>query len=252
MYTVKQKLYKGEVSFGTWQMMANTSVSEILCQAGYDWVTVDMEHTGIDVSDALELIRVIDLCGKTPAVRVSCNDATVIKRVMDCGAKIIIVPMVMNREDAQKAVNAAYYPPAGQRGVGLSRAQDYGFGFERYKVVLEESVVIVAQIEHIIAIERLDEIVSVEGIDATMIGPYDLSGSLGKPGVFDTPEFKAAIDKYESINRMHKKAMGYHIVKPDKRDIEEHIRRGYQFVALGFDTFFLGEKSRDTLKMLRG
>lgn len=251
MVSIKQTLKSGYTTFGTWQMMANTSVSEILCQAGYDWVTVDMEHTGIDVTDALELIRVIDLCGKTPAVRVSVNDETIIKRVLDCGARIIIVPMVLDKEDAKKAVDAVYYPPKGKRGVGLSRAQGYGFCFDEYRDSAESNLTVIAQIEHIRAIDNLNEILSVEGIDGTMIGPYDLSGSLGNPGCFETQEFKCAIERYENISREKKVPMGYHIVKPDEKDVEEHVKRGYQFIALGFDTFFLGEKSREMIQMMR-
>lgn len=248
MNNIKQKLAQGEATLGTWQMIGNTSISEILCQAGYEWVTIDMEHTGIDVDDALELIRVIDLCGKTSAVRVSVNDFTLIKRVLDSGAKIIIVPMVMNREDAEKAVNAVYYPPRGTRGVGLSRAQRYGFGFEEYKAHFEEEAVVVAQIEHIDAVDHLEEILSVDGIDATIIGPYDLSGSLGYPGEFDRQVFLDALRKYEEISQKLKKPMGYHIVKPTKEDVEEHVRKGYQFIALGFDSFFIGEKSKEVLQ----
>lgn len=251
MKTIREKLKDGETTFGTWQMIGDTSITEILCQAGYEWVTIDMEHTGIDVDDALELIRVIDLSGRTPAVRLSVNDFTLTKRVLDSGAKIIIVPMVMNKEDAEKAVNAVYYPPRGTRGVGLARAQGYGFSFEEYKNSFEKEAVVVAQIEHIDAVNHLEEILSVEGIDATIIGPYDLSGSLGHPGDFDRDDFKEAIRRYEEISQKLGKPMGYHIVKPTKRDVEEHIQKGYQFIALGFDSFFIGEKSREVLNHVK-
>ena len=252
MKNIKQKLLDGEATFGTWQMIGNTSISEILCDAGYEWITVDMEHTGIDVTDALELIRVIDLCGKTPAVRVSCNDSTIIKRVLDCGAKIIIVPMVMTKQDAKKAVDAVYYPPKGKRGVGLSRAQGYGFEFEKYNEQYLDEIVVVAQIEHISAIDNLEEILSVDEIDATMIGPYDLSGSLGCPGDFESEVFVEALKKYEKVSEGFNKPMGYHIVKPTKEDVDEHIKKGYQFIALGFDSFYLGEKSREVINEIRG
>lgn len=248
MKNVKHELQRGNVSFGTWQMIGNTSISEILCDAGFDWVTIDMEHTGIDVNVALELIRVIDRCGKVPAVRLSVNDFTLIKRVLDSGAKIIIVPMVMNKRDAENAVSAVYYPPRGTRGVGLARAQGYGFGFEEYRKNFEEEAVVVAQIEHIDAVNNLEEIISVDGIDATIIGPYDLSGSLGYPGDFDRIDFKEALDKYEEISRRMDKPMGYHIVEPKKQDVEEHLKKGYKFIALGFDSFFIGKECRELLK----
>lgn len=210
-----------------------------------------MEHTGIDVDGALELIRVIDRCDKVPAVRLSVNDFTLIKRVLDSGAKIIIVPMVMNRHDAEKAVSAVYYPPRGTRGVGLARAQGYGFGFEEYKKNFEKEAVIVAQIEHIEAINNLEEILNVDGIDATIIGPYDLSGSLGYPGCFEREEFKEALRKYENISMKTGKPMGYHMVEPTKENVGELVNKGYKFIALGYDSYFIGKQCREVLNNVK-
>lgn len=249
--SVKKKLSERRQTFGTWQMIGNTSISEILCDAGFDWVTIDMEHTGIDVSGALELIRVVDRCGKVPAVRLSVNDFTLIKRVLDSGAKMIIVPMVMNKDDAEKAVSAVYYPPRGTRGVGLARAQGYGFGFEEYKRNFENEAVIVAQIEHIEAVDNLEEILSVDGIDATIIGPYDLSGSLGFPGEFEREDFKEALIKYEEVSKKMRKPMGYHMVEPTKENVNELVEKGYQFIALGFDSYFIGRQCREVLNNVK-
>ncbi len=251
MKGIKKKLAEGQVTFGTWQMIGNTSISEILCDAGFEWVTVDMEHTGIDVDDALELIRVIDRCGKIPAVRLSVNDFTLIKRVLDSGARIIIVPMVMCRADVEKAVSAAYYPPRGTRGVGLARAQGYGFGFEEYKKKFGDEAVIVAQIEHIEAVNNLEEILSVEGLDATIIGPYDLSGSLGHPGDFEREDFRQALERYEATSRRMGKPMGYHMVTPTKENVNELTEKGYRFIALGFDSYFIGRQCREVLDNVR-
>ena len=251
MINIKKKLSAGELTLGTWQMIGNTSISEILCDAGFDWVTIDMEHTGIDVDDALELIRVIDRCGKVPAVRLSVNDFTLIKRVLDSGAKIIIVPMVMNKDDAEKAVSAVYYPPRGTRGVGLARAQGYGFRFEEYKKKFENEAVIVAQIEHIDAINNLEEIISVGGIDATIIGPYDLSGALGHPGDFERQDFKDALYTYEAVSRARNKPMGYHMVEPTKQNVGNLVAKGYKFIALGFDSYFIGKQCREVLNNVK-
>ena len=251
MKGIKKKLAEDLLTLGTWQMIGNTSISEILCDSGFEWVTIDMEHTGIDVNDALELIRVIDRCGKVPAVRLSVNDSTLIKRVLDSGAKIIIVPMVMNKADIQRAVSAAYYPPRGTRGVGLARAQGYGFEFEKYKEEYEDEAVIIAQIEHIEAINNLEEILMVDGVDATIIGPYDLSGSLGYPGDFEREDYKLALRRYESISRKHGKPMGYHMVEPTKENIDKLVKKGYKFIALGFDTYFIGRKCREVLSNVK-
>lgn len=251
MSSVKERLKRGKASFGTWQMIGNNTISEVLCQSGFEWVTIDLEHTGISISEALDMIRVIDLCGKVPAVRVSSNDETIIKRVLDSGAKIIIVPMVNSKEEAVKAVNAMNYPPIGTRGVGLARAQEYGTGFEKYKKNFEKQAILIVQIESIHAIDSLEEILLVEGVDGSMIGPYDLSGSLGCPGEFESMEFEAAIKRYEKVSKKVGKAMGYHIVKPDIDKVKEYVGRGYQFIAVGFDAFFLKNACCNIIEKIR-
>ncbi len=247
MVSIKKKLQEGELTVGTWQTIGNSTVTEILCQSGFEWITVDMEHSPITLSEAQEIIRTIDLYGAVPAVRVGENDPTIIKRVMDAGAKIIIVPMVNTPEDAYKAVSAVKYPPEGTRGVGLARAQEYGFGFEKYKKWNHEESVVVVQIEHIDAIHNLEAILSVPGVDASFIGPYDLSGSLGYPGDFERPEFIEALKKYERISNDLKKPMGFHVVQPDMEKVKEYIGKGYLFMAIGLDTLFLGTKCREVI-----
>ena len=112
-------------------------------------------------------------------VRLSVNDATLIKRVMDCGARGIVVPNVNSPEDAKRAVDATMYPPQGNRGVGLFRAQGYGCDFEKYKEWQKNSSIVIVQIEHIDGVENLESILRTEGVDGFIIGPYDLSASLG-------------------------------------------------------------------------
>ena len=131
--TLKQKIKNRELTIGSWITIGDPVVAEIMANAGYDWLTIDMEHSVISLEAAQDLIRCIALCGVDPLVRVGNNDPTIIKRVMDAGAHGVIVPMVNTRQDAINAVNAVKYPPQGTRGVGLARAQKYGNGFDEYK-----------------------------------------------------------------------------------------------------------------------
>src|SRR6266516_1799372 len=128
MINLKERLQSKTATIGSWLTFGNTSVAEIMAQAGFEWLTVDMEHTAITIEQAQELIRVIELCGVVPLVRVGENNPTYIKRVMDAGAHGVIVPMVNSRAAAEAAVSAVKYPPVGTRGVGLAWAQKYGFG----------------------------------------------------------------------------------------------------------------------------
>jgi 2-dehydro-3-deoxyglucarate aldolase len=190
VHRLRRKLANGEVTVGGWIQLAHPAFAEIMAAAGFDWVTVDLEHSVISLREAEELIRIIALKGVAPLVRLSSNDPVQIKRVMDAGAEGLIVPMVNTREDAAQAVAAARPPPGGTRGVGLARAQGYGAGFDAYqKWVVNDSVVIV-QIEHIEGVRNLGQILAVPGVAGFIVGPYDLSGSLGLPGQFDHPEMR--------------------------------------------------------------
>src|SRR5436190_21310116 len=126
---VKQRLGDGHVTFGSWITLGHPAIAEILATAGFEWLVVDLEHSVIAVDQAADLIRTIDLLGLTPFVRLTSNDASQAKRMLDAGARGIIVPMIMNAAEAAAAVAAVKYPPSGRRSVGLSRAQGYGTRF---------------------------------------------------------------------------------------------------------------------------
>ena len=250
MLNLKSSLQTNQFSLGSWVTLGHTAVAEIMCQAGFDWLTIDMEHSSITLHQAQELIRVIDLAGCTPLVRVGENDPTVIKRVMDAGAKGVIVPMVNSREEAEAAVAAVKYPPVGKRGVGLARAQRYGFGFEEYKQWAETESVVIVQIEHIQAIENLEAILSTPGVDGSIIGPYDLSGSLGWPGEFERSEVQQALVRYEETCLKMGKPMGSHVVQPDTERVKQLRQKGYAFIAVGLDTLYLGGSCREVVASL--
>ena len=188
------------VRIGSWITLNHFSIAEILADAGFDWLCVDMEHSVIDYYEMEQLIATIEAKHCTPYVRVGENNPRIIKRALDAGAVGIIVPMVNSKVDAEKAVNAVKYPPLGTRGVGLARAQKYGFGFEEYVQHINSTTKVIVQIEHIDGINNLVEILSVDGVDGSIIGPYDLSGSMGKPGKYDDSDVQAVCKQYEEIS----------------------------------------------------
>lgn len=143
-----------------------------MADAGFDWLCIDLDHTVIDYSAAQQLILTIQSKGLKAFVRVGENNPLIIKRVLDAGADGIIVPSVNSAEEARKAVNAVNYPPKGTRGVGLARAQGYGFNFEDYRDNKSKEITLIVQIEHYNAISELDSILRVDGVDGTFIGPY--------------------------------------------------------------------------------
>ena len=240
-----------EISVGSWITLNHFSIVEIMSDAGFDWLCIDMEHSVIDYFEAEKLIATIQAKNIIPYVRLGENNPRIVKRVLDAGAQGIIVPMVNSKTDAMKAVRAAKYPPWGNRGVGLARAQNYGFGFDEYAQSANEDIKVIAQIEHINAIENLEDILNVKGVDGTIIGPYDLSGSMGKPGKYDEPDVKEALRKYESVAKTYDKWMGFHVIQPDHRLVIEKIEKGYNFIAFSLDTLFLGTLCRAEMHALK-
>lgn len=247
---LKEKLKNRENTIGSWITIGHQAIIDILSEAGFEWLTIDLEHTAIDYNEVQILIGFIQSHGMAALVRVGKNEEVVIKRVLDAGADGVIVPMVCSREDAQTAVEFAKYPPVGKRGVGLNRAQRYGFGFEEYKKWVEEKSVVIAQIEHIDGVKNIEEIIQVPGIDGIIIGPYDLSGSLGIPGNYNEPVVKEALAKVEKACLVGKKTMGYHVIEPDSALIVEKQKAGYNFIAFSTDFLFLGRKAVEEMKKL--
>lgn len=246
--TLKQKLKNKENTIGSWITIPHQSVIDILAEAGFEWLTIDLEHTSIDNNELQILIGFIQSHGMAALVRVSKNEEVVIKRALDAGADGIIVPMVCTPEEAKLAVDYAKYPPIGKRGVGLNRAQRYGYNFEGYKDWVQNHLVVIAQIEHIKGVENIESIIGTEGIDGIIIGPYDLSGSLGIPGQYNEPIVQEALKKVEDVCNERKFSMGYHVIDPNIELVKEKNGVGYNFIAFSTDFFFLGRKASDELK----
>ena len=235
MESLKAKITECQLTLGSWITLAHPGIAEIMARSGFDWLVIDLEHSVITIREAEELTRVIALSGVCPLVRLSANDSVQIKRVMDAGAHGVIVPLVNSASDAAHAVNAVRYPPEGRRGVGLARAQGYGSDFESYLEWVREESVVIAQVEHIEAVNNLEAILSVNGIDGFIVGPYDLSGSLGIPGQFDHPSMKNAMERIASIGIDSGKAFGIHVIEPDVEDLRQKVEQGYNFLAYSLD-----------------
>jgi len=245
---LKDKLISNELTIGSWLTLPSTAIAEIMCNAGFDWLVVDLEHTTISLEQAGELIRTIELSGSSSLVRLTSNDENQIKRVMDAGAQGIVVPMVKSATDAKRAVTATRYPPLGTRGVGLARAQEYGAKFEEYLAWQSDinfGPVVVVQIEHVDAVANLKEILNVDGVDAFIIGPYDLSCSMGIPGEFDNPEFIQTINKIIQIGSELNAVSGLHVVEPDKQKLNNAIIAGHKFIAYSVDIRMIDVAARD-------
>jgi 2-dehydro-3-deoxyglucarate aldolase len=249
--TLKAKLTKRELTIGSWLSWSYSPITEVMAIECFEWLVVDLEHTAIDYADAHQMIQTIDLAGCVPLVRVGSNDPLIIKRVLDIGAEGIIIPMVNTPEEARRAVEAAYYPPRGTRGVGLSRAQGYGVDFQTYRERAFQNTVVIAQIEHIQGVENLESILEVHGIDGFIIGPYDLSGSLNQPGKFEHPDVLQALQRVQAVMKASEKPGGYHVVQTDRDELRRRIEEGYRFIAYGDDMVMFAQKVKDEGRFIR-
>ena len=239
-----------KAKIGTWITTYNPSALDVISKCNFDWICVDMEHSSITLEQLENLLNVLDKNGSNSFVRVSDNNKTEIKKVLDLGAKGIIVPMVNTALEARNAISYATYPPIGQRGYALARAQGFGYDLTKYEKV-SKNIKIVLQIETIKAINNLEEILKVKGLYSTLIGPRDLSGSIGKPGDYKNKKFIKALQKYEKVSKNNKIPMGMHIAYPKTEILNKFIKKGYRFLAIGTDMTFLGDTIRDKLKKIK-
>ncbi len=237
--TIRDNLKNGKSTIGSWMQIPNTSVAEIMGQAGYDWVAVDMEHGHFSNAILPDIFRALELGGTVPFARVAQCHPKDIKQALDAGAQGIILPMIERKDQLEEGINWAYYPPKGTRGVGYSRANLFGKEFNKYIDRFCSKILVIAQIEHVRAVQELDAILSVSDLDAIMVGPYDLSGSMGLTAQFEHPDFLRVMDTILQKAKNNNVPMGLHVVQPNKEWLKAKITEGYQFIAYGIDAVFL-------------
>lgn len=235
---IRQSLRENKPSIGSWMQIPHASVAEIMGQAGYDWITVDMEHGAIGAHQLPDLFRALELGGTLPLARLAQGQVKDCKQALDAGAGGVIVPMVESAAQLLQVRDACRWPPAGTRGVGFSRANLFGKLFDAYTKESQEPL-LVAMIEHVRAIDNLAEILQVSGLDAIMVGPYDLSASMGHTAQFNHPDFEVAMERVHGLSREYGIPCGVHVVMPEPQLLEERIAEGYRFIAYSIDATFL-------------
>src|SRR5437867_2824233 len=211
---VKRRLKNGQPSVGTWLSLPCAPAARYLAQLGFDWLTVDTEHQPIGIETATAMFAAIAGAGPAPLARIPWNHGQNIKRVLDCGAWGVVVPMVETQAEAEEAVRAAKYPPVGVRSVGGSlHALSFGCEAASYYAQANDEVLVVLQMESARSVENAEELLSVPGIDAVFIGPNDLMASLGMtPGMeSDDRRFVEALEHIRTTARKYGVASGIHV-----------------------------------------
>lgn len=237
--SVKQALKRGEQVIGTMLTeVSSPGVVWIMANAGFDFVFIDMEHGTFDIAEVADTIKIARLAGLVPLVRIPDLAYHFIARVLDAGAMGIMLPRVETREEAEKFVSYMKYPPVGIRGACPWRGHtDYGAAEPQELVShMNEHTLVILQIERKLAVENIDDLLSVPGIDAAVIGPLDLTISLGENSTA-APRVEEAIQKVVDSARRNNIASGIHI--PDEEVVLRWQKRGMTLLACNSDLGFL-------------
>ena len=247
---LKKQWKTGKPSFGTWATLADPAVCAILASIGFEWVVVDGEHCPFNPETLRNMLWVLRERGVVSIVRVRANDETIVKQVLDWGAEGIMFPLIRTADEARRAVAACRYPPAGVRGFNPRDASNFYFDVEHYMATANDRILAILQIEHSDAVNNLDDILAVPGVDALLIGPADLSFSLGAPRQFQHPSVQAAIN-----TTIHKaRAAGVPIGMFWRDTVEgykAYLERGLTFIPLGVDYEFIKTEGAELLNKMR-
>jgi 2-keto-3-deoxy-L-rhamnonate aldolase RhmA len=226
---------------GTLVSVASPAMSEALSATGLDWLFFDLEHSVLDLAAVQSMIQAMQP-GCLSFIRVEDPAGVYVKRALDTGCSGVIVPQVNSVAIAKALVQAAKFAPLGARGVGLGRAVGYGASLSEGLKRENQRTSLVAQIEHIDAVEVVGEIVALEGIDGVLVGPYDLSSSLGIPGEIGDPRVQERIQRVLDAARKVGKPAGIFVGAAEAARRE--IARGFSFVAVGSDLTHLSAATR--------
>jgi 4-hydroxy-2-oxoheptanedioate aldolase len=247
--SIKHRLTAGEKQLGIVMLLPSPDVAEIIAHSGIDLVMIDHEHGGGTLTDFVAQDRAITGTALRSIVRVPHGELSYAQRLLDNGAQGIVFPGIDTAEQAAECVRACRYPPRGIRGAGAGlRAARHGLDGGYYDPAVEDSRLLVAQIESARAVENVEAICAVDGVDMALIGPRDLSASLGKLNRFDDPEVRRLVDQAAACIRASGKFLASTLYPG--RSVADMFAEGYDLVLAGKDTDFLVNGAK-TLAALR-
>ena len=249
---VKEKLRRGEPIFGTWLSMGDLYATRILARLGFDWLTLDMEHSAIDWGQATTIFAAVADAGCVPLARVPEGNHHYIKRVLDAGAWGIVVPMVNTVEQARTIIAAAKYPPVGNRSVGGGmHSMNFSATAGDYYEQANDQILVILQTESPEGVENAQEIYSLPGCDAIFVGPNDLRFQMrASDGSFPTQdEHEAMIQQVIAVGKETGTPTGIHAM--DAEDAHRRAEQGMQFLAIGSDLRFMTLGAQEALAVVR-
>jgi 2-keto-3-deoxy-L-rhamnonate aldolase RhmA len=249
MRTLKQKIRSGEAVHGCWVNMASTVSAEIVGQAGFDWLLLDLEHGAGDVAIMYQQLQALSASPSTPIVRIDHLWRPKAQRILDAGALGMMFPQIQSADEADEAIRMMYYPPRGMRGMAkMTRATGFGKYANEYIANLEQNLVGIIQIETLNALQNIDSIAAIDGVDVLFVGPTDLTLSLGILGQLNHAHYQKAINDVAIAGKKYNKAVG--VLLQDVNEYEMYFNLGYRFLACGGDSMFVRKGADDLVKKL--
>tara|TARA_Y100000031_G_C8170063_1_gene361335 strand:- start:165 stop:917 length:753 start_codon:yes stop_codon:yes gene_type:complete len=240
----RKDLKQGKTLIGGWIQISNSNIAEIMSNAHYSWIGFDMEHGSFSIGDLPDLFRSVEINNKLALVRLPNKNLEICSQVLDAGCAGVIIPNIKNEIELNLLKKACYLPPYGSRGVGFSRANLFGKNINRQN----NKPIIIAMIENINSAKHLEKILLVQGLDAILIGPYDLSASMGMTGKFNNSKFKLIIEKIKQLSKKFKVPCGIHVLDPNYKVLMKYAKLGYQFLPYSTDTVLLSSALKSSFK----
>jgi len=236
---LKNNLQERKRLYGGWVSFSHPSIAEIFAQAGFDFIAIDMEHTTISLEQAQRIIAACQGEGTLCLPRPVSHSNDWIKPLLESGADGLIMQMVNTPKEVEDIIQLVKFPPLGSRSYGVNRAHNYGLNFDDYIKKWNESSSLIIQVESIQAIENIEKLLEFDEVDGVMIGPYDISGSLGIPGKTSHKLVIEASRKVIAACKIYGKSCGTQIEDPTEKNVKDIFDLGYTFGILGSDLFVL-------------
>lgn len=247
---LKQKFRNREKMFAGWVSFSHPSIAEIFALAEFDFIAIDMEHTTISVEQAQRIMAATQSEGVPCIPRPVSHSNDLIKPLLESGADGMLIQMVNSKQELEKLIDLIFFPPVGNRSYGVNRAHGYGFMLNEYFADWNNSGSFLIQIESIEAVDNIDDLLKFEEVDGVMIGPMDLSGSLGVPGQTSHPKVIEASRRVIDSCKKYNKSCGTQVSETSISEINKIFELGYTFAILGSDLFVLWRWAEQMKKII--
>ena len=247
---LKKALRLRKKIFGAWVSYSEPSIAETFAKADFDFLVIDMEHSSITLPQSKNIISVCQSMGLSCLPRPVSHSNDYFKPLLEFGSDGLFVQMVNNSSELKKIINYVKYPPIGNRSYGINRAQEYGFKIDEYFSSWNDESSLIIQIESIDGVNNIESLLDNDQVDAVMIGPYDISGSLGVPGEINHPKVINASKKVISACEKYGKSCGTQISDPNQENIKSLFDMGYTYAILGSDLFVLWKWAEKMNKLM--